>query len=289
MIKKIIISSILSTLAILSLKNVENKEIENINNNLKTNDISLGQDYEDPTSASMGVYVNTSLWEVRWNNNYPDIETTWNNEVYGKTDIHIGEAFYKTKINGMYWTSMIFAIKAKPQNTWRQVKKSSGAFWWYKEWDEDIEQYGCLKSINVKSQLNESDASIIDSYPKFVANASSYTISDGVSAGTSGFERSISSGVSYTKNAIEITNNTNSSAKLVGIKISRNDNFITADAKKEMAQEKWYYFRFDCYTREKYLHQVVDIELTYQQLDDELDNNPNVWRTSINNWRLTFA
>lgn len=87
----------------------------------------------DAEAALYGVSIDKDLWDVRWNNNYDGIEANWDDDVYGITDTHIGEAFYKEKINGKYRTSLIYAIKTMPKNTYRTIHHQ---ILWH-GWDED--------------------------------------------------------------------------------------------------------------------------------------------------------
>ncbi len=275
MIKKIFVFSVLF-LNFFVIFNIKSKKIYASDTSLASNDAE---------SALYGLSIDKSLWDVRWNNYIKEFKTTWNDAVYGLTDIHVGEAFYKEKINNQYWTCMIFAIKTMPKNTYRQVQHH---FLWNK-WDEDVLQYGVLSYVNVKCDINESSASLIDSSPKYVANSTSYSISSSTSVGTSGVDVGISGGVSFSENAIDITNNTNSSNKVVDIKVSRNNKADNAQAKKQMAQENWWYFRYDALTDNKYLKQKMTFELQYQMLEDLPEKNPNIWRTSRSTFILSFV
>ncbi len=238
----------------------------------------------DAEAALYGVSIDKDLWEVRWNNNYDCILTTWDDAIYGITDIHIGEAFYKEKINGQYRTSLIYAIKTMPRNINRTIHHQ---VLWH-GWDEEVLQYGVLSYINVKSKITDTNAKVIDSNPKYVANGTSYSIGSQVSAGISGVDFGISASVSFVENAIDITNLTNSSDKNIDIKVSRNKACDNAQSKKQMAQENWFYFRYDCLTDTKYLKQEVSVILQYQMLEDLPEKNPNVWRTSTLTWGLNF-
>ncbi len=135
-------------------------------------------------------------------------------------------------------------------------------------WDEEVLQYGVLSYINVKSKITDTNAKVIDSNPKYVANGTSYSIGSQVSAGISGVDFGISASVSFVENAIDITNLTNSSDKNIDIKVSRNKACDNAQSKKQMAQENWFYFRYDCLTDTKYLKQEVSVILQYQMLEE---------------------
>lgn len=236
----------------------------------------------DAEALLYGIEIDKDYWDVRWNNNYLDIKTTWDEDIYGLTDIHIGAAFYKEQINGMYRTSIIYAIKTMPKNVYKNVHHQ---VLWH-GWDEQILQFGVLSYVNVKSNINESSAKIVDSYPKYIANSTSYSISSEYSASTSGIGYGIGASVSFSENAIDITNKTNSSDKYIDIKISRNTKSDNSQTKKQMAQENWWYFRYDCLTDSKYLKQEISVVLQYQLLEDVPENNPSVWRTSTLTWKL---
>lgn len=236
----------------------------------------------DAEALLYGVEIDKDYWDIRWNNNYENVETKWDNDVYGLTDIHIGAAFYKEKINGMYRTSIIYAIKTMPKNVYKKIHHQ---VLWH-GWDEEVLQYGILSYVNVKSNINESSAKIVDSYPKYIANNTSYSISTEYSVSTNGVGYGIGASVSFSENAIDITNHTNSSDKYIDIKISRNSNADNAQVKKQMTQENWWYFRYDCLTDSKYLKQEISVVLQYQLLEDVPENNPSVWRTSTLTWKL---
>lgn len=280
MFKKIFIGTVLTSLALISAKAVDGKEITDNNKTNMYIGPKLGNSNEDAKSASYGVYVDTSLWEVRWNNNYQTL-TTWNEDIFGITDIHIGEAFYKKKIDGQYRTAMIFALKTMPRDC--TIKKESG-MWWWKTTSYETE-YGCLKSIRVKSEIQENTASVIDSYPKYQANSTSYSIGVSFGVDSSGPNFSINASTSYTENALEITNRTNSSKKVIDIEIARNPKCDNQDTKKQMQQENWFYFRYDTLNDQKYLHQQINIDLCYQTISSSYE----VQRTSTHTWGLKFA
>lgn len=82
----------------------------------------------DAEALLYGVEIDKDYWDIRWNNNYENVETKWDNDVYGLTDIHIGAAFYKEKINGMYRTSIIYAIKTMPKNVYKNTSPSALAW-----------------------------------------------------------------------------------------------------------------------------------------------------------------
>lgn len=236
----------------------------------------------DAEALLYGIEIDKDYWDVRWNNNYSDIKTTWDEDIYGLTDIHIGAAFYKEKINNMYRTSIIYAIKTMPKNVYKKIHHQ---VLWH-GWDEEVLQYGVLSHVNLKSNINESSAKIVDSYPKYIANSTSYSISSEYSVSTSGIGYGIGASVNFSENAIDITNHTNSSDKYIDIKISRNQNSDNAQTKKQMAQENWWYFRYDCLTDSKYLKQDISVILQYQLLEDKPENDPNIWRTSTLTWQL---
>lgn len=268
---------LISTFIVVGISYLVNK-----NDSIASENIDLA--HIDAQSALYNVSVDTSLWDIRWNNNIESIKTTWNEDLYALTDIHVGEAFYKEKVDGMYWTSMIFAIKTMPKNTFRTIHHK--VLW--NSWDETVQQYGVLSSLNFNSKINDNDAKVIDSTPKYSANGTSYSISSEVSIGSS-FGLGLSGSVSYTENAIEITNNTNSSSKMIDITISRNKNADNGQTKKQMAQENWWLLRYDALTKDKYLKQEMNFTMEYQMLEGKPDTNPSIWRTSRTTFTLSFV
>ena len=78
-----------------------------------------------------------------------------------------------------------------------------------------------FKDITLTSTLS-SGTTLFDSYPKYTASNTSYSLGANVSVGSSGVSGGISASVSFTSKAIDVTNDSNSASGKVSIKIYHN-------------------------------------------------------------------
>ena len=247
---------------------------------------NIGSDSYDPKGLTFGVKVDTNLWDIRWNYNYESIKTNDGNQILGYSDIHIGEAFYKKKIDGQYWTSMLVAIKTRPY-----IGEYNYSFWelFRGEVRDTAKGYGWLNSIKLKTTINEVSAKMLDSYPKYQAKSNTYSIGGSFGASKEGPSLGIDASVSYEVDAINITNNTRTENRVFEISLVSSG---SGSAQKFMEQENWFYFRYDCLTDYRYLHQSVNIELNYVGYGME---NARFWsadrqnKSSTTSWALNFV
>lgn len=248
-------------------------------------DVDGNPDY-DLEALKYGVNVDSRAWESRWLNNY-ELHTELEYQPLGHTEIHIGELFNRKKLNNQYYTVMIFAIKAEPcfnkEYTYEIWKMFRGTV------KGTAYSSTFLKSINIRSQLNEETAKIIDSYPKYEEHSVSYTIGRDKSLSSDGLSLGVNASVSYTIDSLFIYNNTRSEEKKFEIMLETQN---TTEARVCSSQEKWYYFRFDALTDKKYLHQNVSLDITYEGNYEENERvlaDKHGTRKLTSKWSLLFA
>lgn len=110
-------------------------------------------------------------------------------------------------------------IRAKTSSSKATYSQSHRFLWW--SWTEYWEKYGWFKDITLSSSLSKG-TELFDTYPKFTASSTSYSLGAGIDVSASGVSAGISAGVSFSSNAIGITNNSNSRTNKVNISIHHN-------------------------------------------------------------------
>lgn len=173
----------------------------------------------DNKSQSYGFSVDSDYYNVQWNWRPKYIYLKIDDNRIGEVEINVGKAITKEPFDDSGRYLITYMIRAKTKSLKATYTQRHRFLW--KTWTTSYDRYGWFKDVTLTSTLR-SGTELFDSWPKYYAQDTSYSLGASVQGGSSGVSGGISAGVSFTSKAIDITNHSNSYYGNVDISIHLN-------------------------------------------------------------------